>query len=338
MLIEQIDGKHGRRGQAASRPQDMLELFGAKLTPNRQNAACSRGACCSRPFTRRWTTSGPTVGHDAAEVAMTAVRPLPLDVDAHSRPTFRSSRPCCTPTPIGGRAAGLSRQRGHHAAAAAGDPGARRRLRAALRQRASRHPLAERPEHRPVRRGPRARCSAFINAAQPRRNHLHARHDRGHQPGGPQLGRRQRARRATRSCSPRWSTTRTSSPGSNWPSAPARRALAADHRRRAAATRRARRSCSTERTQARRRHGRLERAGHDQPAGRDHRRGARRRRAGAGRRGPERAAHADRRAGAGRRLSGLQRAQDARAHRASACSTAAASCSTRCRRFWAAAA
>ncbi len=45
------------------------------------------------------------------------------------------------------------------------------------------------------------------------RDHFRARHHRGHQPGGQHLRAERTFRRATRSSSPPWSTTRTSSPG-----------------------------------------------------------------------------------------------------------------------------
>ena len=75
---------------------------------------------------------------------------------------------------------------------------------------------------------PRAtRWPAFINAPEPRRGGLHQERLRGAQPGrqhpglGP--GRPVHRRRATRSSSPRWSTTPTSCRGSCSPSARARR-------------------------------------------------------------------------------------------------------------------
>ena len=63
---------------------------------------------------------------------------------------------------------------------------------------------------------------------RPARARLHPQRDRGDQPGRPQLGRRERRRRATESCSPRWSTTPTSSPGSSSPSAPAPRSTGSE--------------------------------------------------------------------------------------------------------------
>ena len=68
----------------------------------------------------------------------------------------------------------------------------------------------------------REKVRAFIGAETSLRNHLHLRHHRRHQSRRPQLGRRKRQSAATKSSSPRWSTTRIWCPGSNWPSAPAR--------------------------------------------------------------------------------------------------------------------
>ena len=49
---------------------------------------------------------------------------------------------------------------------------------------------------------------------------VHQERHRGAQPGGPDLGPGQPRRRRRRRCSPRWSTTPTSSPGSCWPRRP----------------------------------------------------------------------------------------------------------------------
>ena len=87
-----------------------------------------------------------------------------------------------------------------------------------------------------------------------------------------------------------------------------------------------------QRPEARRGRPRLQRARHDQPDRRDRRARARRRRARAGRRRAGRAAAAGRRRRARRRLLRLDRPQGLRPDRASACCTAAASCSRRCRR------
>ena len=86
------------------------------------------------------------------------------------------------------------------------------------------------------------------------------------------------------------------------------------------------------RPEAARARARLQRARHRQPGRRDRRPRARRRRGRAGRRRAGRAAPAARRARARRRLLRLDRAQGLRPDRASACCTAAASCSRRCRR------
>ena len=65
----------------------------------------------------------------------------------------------------------------------------------------------------------REKVRAFINAPAARASDLHPRHDRGDQPGRPQLGRGEHSRRAMKSCSQRWSIIRTSFPGSSWPRA-----------------------------------------------------------------------------------------------------------------------
>ena len=82
---------------------------------------------------------------------------------------------------------------------------------------------------------------------------------------------------------------------------------------------------------------RLQRAGHDQPGRRDRRARARRRRGVGGRRLPGGAPDAGERGGRRRGLLRLDRPQGAGPHRASACCTAAASCSSRCGRSSAAA-
>ena len=85
-------------------------------------------------------------------------------------------------------AAGLSRQRGHHAKAARRDRRHRALLRNAKRQHPPRRlPLARR--HGRVRSRPRE-GAAFLNAREAARNHLHPRHHRGHQPRRRQLGPR----------------------------------------------------------------------------------------------------------------------------------------------------
>ena len=190
----------------------------------------------------------------------------------------------------------------------------RRHLRTALRQRASRHPLAERSEHRPVRRSPRQ--GAGLHRRQPARgSDLHARHDREHQSGGPQLGRRQPATRRRDPADGDGAPLEHRALAAGRRAHRRRRALSADHRRRAVDPRRARHAAQRRAPRSWRsppfrtcwarsiRSTQIIAAAH------------RGRRAGAGRRGAKRAAPGDRRAGAGRRLSGLQRPQDARADR-----------------------
>ena len=206
-----------------------------------------------------------------------------------------------------GRAAGLFRQRRHHAASAAGDPvaGSCYEEHYANVHRGI-HRLASEPTSCSTKRGrkcgpsstPRRPKSASSPTARP-----------GIKPW-PAVGATRTSAPATKSCSPRWSTTPISSPGSNWPSARRRAAAYPGHRRRPAGSRR----CSTaahRADEAGGRRGRFQRAGHDQPGGRDHPPRPRGRSGGAGRCGAERAASADRRAGPGVRFPGLQRAQDA---------------------------
>ena len=316
---------------------DMLRLFGAKLTPNRQK-------CCLLSWRVLQSAIYSPVGGDvsgrrhAGPTARNAMSTPPRTALDPERLRAGFSDPLADAAPADDRrAAGLSRQRRQHAAAAAGDRGARRRLRAALRQRPSRHPLAQRTEHRAVRRSPREGPGVHRRRAA-RGSDLHPRHDRGHQPRRPQLGRRQPASRATKSCSPRWSTTRTSSPGSNCAErtgavlrhipitddgllGPRRCSTAAHASARSSSPWPPSRTCWARSTRSPRSSARRmppARWCWSMP--------------------PKACRTADRRAGAGRRLPRLQRPQDARAHRASASSTAAENCSTRCRRSWAAAA
>ena len=80
--------------------------------------------------------------------------------------------------------------------------------------------------------GARDKVAAFLNAPSPRRGHLHPQHHRGAEPAGVLVLERDArspapsgsgSARATRSSSPRWSTTATSCRGSCSRSAPARR-------------------------------------------------------------------------------------------------------------------
>ena len=140
--------------------------------------------------------------------------------------------------------------------------------------------------------------------------------------------------RATRSSSPSWSTTPTSSRGRSCADAPVRRCAGIGvDRRRPPRPRLARRR------RDRRAHARSSRSptsrnvpGTVTPVASWSPRGARGRRARRARRLPVGAAPAGRLPRARRRLRGVLRPQDARARPASACSTAAASCSRRCRR------
>ncbi len=166
---------------------------------------------------------------------------------------------------------------------------------------------------------------------RPARGGLRPQRDRGDQPGRPGLGRRQRRRRATGSCSPRWSTTPTSSPGSSWPSGPGRRSTGSpvddDGPARHGRLRRAARA----RAEARRRHPRLQRARHREPARRDLAAGPRRRGAGPRRRRPGSAEAAARRRRARRRLLRAHRPQALRADRDRRALGAGSTCCGRCR-------
>ena len=86
-------------------------------------------------------------------------------------------------------------------------------LRRRQRQRPSRRAPAERARDRRPTKARARRSRAFLNARRRARDHLHARHDRGHQPRGAELRPAARSGRATRCSSRRWSTTRTSCRG-----------------------------------------------------------------------------------------------------------------------------
>ena len=141
-------------------------------------------------------------------------------------PIFRSSRCGCTTTCRWS----ISTSR-HHAAAAAGDPIAGRRLRKALRQRPSRHSLAERSEHRPVRRSPRE-GPRLHQCPSARRGDLHPRHDRRDQPGRPQLGRLRNITRGRRNAAHRDGAPLQSRPLAAAGRTERRRAAAYPHHRR----------------------------------------------------------------------------------------------------------
>ena len=83
------------------------------------------------------------------------------------------------------------------------------------RQRAPRRARAERARDRRVRGARARRCARFFNAPSAARDRLHAQRHRGHQPGRARAsGDAQRRRRRRGAHLRRWSTTRTSCPGS----------------------------------------------------------------------------------------------------------------------------
>ena len=54
MLMETIEGKSLEELNEFT-AEDMLALFGPKLTPeSTESAVCYRGECCKLPFTRHW--------------------------------------------------------------------------------------------------------------------------------------------------------------------------------------------------------------------------------------------------------------------------------------------
>ena len=238
------------------------------------------------------------------------------------------------------QAAGLSRQRRHHAEAAGGDRRASSRYYTRRqRQRPPRraHPLASAPP-RPTRARAR-RCARFLNAPQREGDRLRARHHRGDQPGGADLG-----------------PAATSAPGDEilitglehhsnivpWQmlceEKGATLRVVARQRRAASCVLDEFEKLLTPRTRLVAVGARLERARHDQPGARDDRAGPRARARSVLVDGAQAVPHLpvdvqD----AGLRLLRLLRPQGLRPDAASACSTARRSCSRPCRRARAAA-
>ena len=129
----------------------------------------------------------------AADAAHAVTRRAALRRRARPRATSRScARRCTASRSSTSTTPRRRRSRGGHRRG--------RALREAReRQRPPRRPRAERAT-RPRRTKARASaCARFINAAPTTRDHLHARHDRGHQPRRAELGRARASARATRS-------------------------------------------------------------------------------------------------------------------------------------------
>ena len=198
MLVEKFDGKPVEDVKRFT-AKDMLDLFGVRLTPNRQKCCLLSGGCCRRPSIRRCrATATPGAAatvpgrarHADAAAAAAAVRPRAVSARfSHSRP--RGPRR---------RAAGLSRQRGHQPAAAAGDRRPCGRLPSNTTPTSIAASTCWPKRSTSSTRRAREKVRAFINApGEPRRrqprhhraNHLHFRHDALDQSGGAELGRRQ---------------------------------------------------------------------------------------------------------------------------------------------------
>ena len=168
---------------------------------------------------------------------------------------------------------------------------------------AARTSWPRRPPRRSRTPGPRSRRSS---ASPPDEVVLTKNATEGHQPRGLRdvATRRSgaggaapsgsRSAPATRSSSPRWSTTRTSCRGRSSAAAPAPRCAGSGRRRAAGSTWPTLDTVVTERTKVRRVHARVQRARHDQPGRADRRPGPRGRRARRARRLPVRAAPAGR--------------------------------------------
>ncbi len=188
----------------------------------------------------------------------------------------------------------------------------------------------------------RATIAAFIGAPG-RRGRLHPQRHRGDQPGRLRVHQRRRtvaaagtatgsrSAPATRSSSPRWSTTPTSSRGRSSAGAPARPCAGSGHRRRPARPRPT--STAAHRAhQGGRVHPPVQHPRHGQPGRRAHRARPRGRCPRRARRLPVGAAPAGRRRRPRASTSWRSPGTRCSARPASACSGAAASCSTRCRR------
>ena len=177
------------------------------------------------------------------------------------------------------------------------------------------HPLSERAT-RGVRGRARARCSAFLNAAEHARDRLHPRHHRGHQPRGAQLRPRRTSARATRSLISAMEHHSNIVPWQMLCEQTGRAAARrADRRPRRAAPRRVRARCSAPRTKLVAVAHVSNALGTINPVARDHRAWRTARRAGAGRRRAGGAAPAGRRAGARLRLLRVLRPQAVRPDR-----------------------
>ena len=192
---------------------------------------------------------------DLAPAAGTAAA-FPAGESARIRADF----PILSRTVRDGRRAGLPRLRRHVAEAGAGARRRARLLRAAQRGGPPRRAPARRGGHRRVRGGAGHRRRLHRRPRQ--RGGVHQERHRGDQPGGlrasatrPRPGRWpgdpgvvRASGRATRSSSPRWSTTPTSCRGRSWPGAPAPRCAGRGDRRRPARPHRPGRRVVDERT------------------------------------------------------------------------------------------
>ena len=121
MLVEKFDGQRVEDVKRFT-AKDMLDLFGVRLTPNRQKCCLLswrvlQAAIYSPAAERRRSGRRQWLAASKEECVMLEVqKPAAFDPETLSA-RFPHSRPRGPPR----RAAGLSRQRGHQPAAAAGD-------------------------------------------------------------------------------------------------------------------------------------------------------------------------------------------------------------------------
>ena len=153
MLVEKFDGQHDRRGQAVHRQRHARSVRRpADAQPAEVLPAVVAGVAgghllaASRGNARR-----PHPGRAGGEDFMTTAVANPA---VRSRAVIGPTFPILARTVHDGVPLVYLDNAATTPAAAAGDPGDRRRLRAALRQRPSRHPHAGRGDRRAVRGGP----------------------------------------------------------------------------------------------------------------------------------------------------------------------------------------
>ena len=169
MLVEKFDGKPVDEVKQFT-AKDMLDLFGARLTPNRQKCCLLSWRVLQAAIyspVDRWRSrlprpATPGHAHDEPRVGQPLGREsLRGDFPILSSVLHADGQHDGVPLVYLDNAA-------THAAAAAGDPGDRRRLRAALRQRPPRHPLAQRTERPNCTKRPASKVQALHRRRSPR--------------------------------------------------------------------------------------------------------------------------------------------------------------------------